>query len=192
MRFSACYKLIQLSGIFWNQYFLPYGVKWCGWGGRVGGKHALRGYFCALSDGSWGGGFVKHRRLPKSRFQNIGYYLLEFFTPHISVVSPWTWNLFRQLKVRSYRANRYKLSLPARAQRTRSNSATTRRLQDRAAFRLRSQFSAYVFGYLSRKTAYTVKATHSKKKGAKSLSAKKVAPKGSKKTIRTKKKDAWK
>lgn len=191
MRFSNCYKAVQLSGFFWNQRLLRYGCRWCGWGSALGSKSTLRHYLLKLSDGMFGfRGFSRRYKLRFNKTKNFSLFLLNYTTPFLPVTSPWTWYMLLNLQIKNYVSYRYKLSLPTRGQRSRTNRQTVKNTKDLVTQKLLNDFNQPIFGYRKRKVVFIKKST----KGAKSRSSKttpKVGAKGSKKTIRTKKKDIW-
>lgn len=76
---------------------------------------------------------IEDPRYPYGRMQNIGLAILRYNVAHAPKTRPWAWTVARYIVTRSYRGARYKLGLPARGQRTRSNANTTGRLRDAAA-----------------------------------------------------------
>lgn len=70
----------------------------------------------------------------------MGHTLLFYNSPHIYIVYPWAWFILRQLKLRTYRGIRFRLGLPSRGQRTRTNSETAGRHSDLSVFLLRQLY----------------------------------------------------
>ena len=118
--------------------------------------------------------------------QNIGLAILGYNVAHAPKTRPWAWSVARYIVVRAYRGARYKLGLPARGQRTRSNANTTGRLRDpAAAFVRRARLAPRVWE--ARKTSkFIPRKLHKKRAGAKTKGAK-GAPVRSKKKV-----DVWK
>jgi ribosomal protein S8 len=139
MRFSACYKLVGLRGFFWPLQFFSYRRRWAGYRSGLGGGRWLRRLSLVLGDGAWGRGYTRRpaRVYPQRRIRAQGFALLRVLTPHLSPVWPWAWAVLRQLRVRGYRGHRYRLGLPSRGQRTRSNAVTVGRVADPAAEHVR-------------------------------------------------------
>lgn len=158
MRFSTCLKIVQLSGIFWNQRLIQYNSKWCGWGYTLGPKKMLRLTFKRFSDGVFSPSFVRHRSLRRLTFQDIGFYLLQYSTPFLSIVKPWSWALLLNIKARSHVGFRLKRGLPSKGQRTRSNHATVKRLKDAASYELFNEGLSSICGFAAaRKSLFLLK-----------------------------------
>lgn len=190
MRFSACYKIVKLSGFFWNQRLLRYGARWCGRGGSIGFNNTLRRYYLNLSDGLFGSkGTIKRRNTRQLKFKNLAINLLEYTTPFLTTILPWVWYMLLNLQLNNYKSYRYRLSLPSRGQRSRSNKQTTKKTKSIAVMSLLNDFGLSTFGYNSRKQVFIKKQTKTKQNNNKAKPQ--IAPKGGKKTIRTKKKDIW-
>lgn len=176
MRFSTCLKVVQLSGFFWNQRLLPYNTKWCGWGYSVGPQNMLRLLYKQYSDGSFSVGFVRHRPMLKLNIQSIGFFLLQYTTPFLSIVKPWSWNLLLNIRAKSSVAVRLKRGLPSHGQRTRSNHKTVKRVKDFASVELFEEGFASICGFAaSRKRSLIVKKPKHSKSG-KSTGGKKKPP----------------
>lgn len=133
MRFSACYKLVQLSGFFWNQYFITYNSRWCGWNARVGPKKMLRFYTASLMEGGWRGGLHTRSRRVFLRQKAIGLWLLHYTTPFLSVVASQAWQLLRHVRLFSNKGYRLQFGLPTNGQRTHTNASMIRKTKDRAS-----------------------------------------------------------
>ena len=105
----------------------------------------------------------------------------------MSIANPWAWRLLLNLRIRSYKSNRYKTSLPSASQRTRSNANTVQRLKDPATRFLADNNLSYIFGYITKaKPSLGVKKHKGAKKGG---TAKTKATPSKKKPARTVKKD---
>lgn len=176
MRFSTCLKVVQLSGFFWNQKMLPYNIKWCGWGYSTGPQNELRRLYKQYSDGSFSVGFVRHRPLLKLNLQCVGFFLLQYTTPFLSIVKPWSWNLLLNVKVRSNVAFRLKKGLPSHGQRTRSNHKTVKRVKDLAAVDLYEEGLASICGFGSSRKKSTIIKKPKQSKTGKSAGGKKKPP----------------
>lgn len=189
MRFSACYKTVQLSGFFWNQRFLRYGSRWCGWGGTAGVGAVMRFYFLTLNDGMCANrGWTKRYTLKKAKTKNLAFFLLDYTTPFLSILTPWSWYMLLNLKNLNYVGYRYRLSLPTRGQRSRTNKQTVKKTKDLVTQKLLNEFNQPIFGYRKRKQVFIKKTTKQHKQNKPTP---KTGAKGAKKTIRTKKKDVW-
>lgn len=189
MRFSTCLKLVQLSGIFWNQRLLPYSSKWCGWGYTIGPKKMLRLTYKRFSDGVFASSFVKHKPLRRFIYQDIGFFLLQYSTPFLSIVKPWAWNLTLNIKTKSYVGFRLKRGLPSKGQRTRSNHSTVKKLRDAASRELFNESLGSICGFAAaRKSSFILK-----KKRTKTNKIKQTSSGGKKKPVirSVKKPNVW-
>lgn len=132
MRFSACLRLARSLGFFWGTTFIAYGTLLAGRKGSMGYRKFWRWFIFSLAEGAFLAGGGRQLIKPRVRLQSLGRALLFFYPAHIPVSYPWAWFILRQLKLRTYRSIRYRLGLPSRGQRTRTNAATVARHSDSA------------------------------------------------------------
>ena len=163
MRFSSCLKLVQLSGLFWNQRFIPYGNRWCGFAYSPGLSRMLRFFYLSLNDGVVSSGYNRHRKNVLASVHGTGLFLLQHTTPHINIALPWAWHLLLKLQVRSYAGWRLKLGLPSHGQRTRSNHSNARRNKDLATQEVNKEYMFNISGFAAaRKSAFLLKKAKTK------------------------------
>lgn len=101
MRFSACFRAVQLRGFFWPTRFISYRSRWCCLSYCEGSAYQLGLLTKRLLDGFLGKGFVRRQRPAFRRFRNTGFTLLTVHAPHITLLQGHVWNLLRQLRIRS-------------------------------------------------------------------------------------------
>lgn len=157
MRFSSCYKLVQLTGFFVNSKFLQYGQRWSAHNVGTGSKLFLRKFALVMGDGRWVRGYSKRRPFFVNRILNLGLLLLQFTTPFMSISSPWSWRLLLNLKLRSYKSSRWKKNLPSNGQRTRSNAMSITRCKDLAVKRLQIEGWGNILGLLVKKKIHSTR-----------------------------------
>lgn len=145
MRFSFCFKLIKKRGFFLGPQIILYNRKWAGYTTLTGlGSWAKKLIFYS-ADGFLSWGYYKRKLKERRDFYKIrrskafGLLALYFLPPHIGLAWPWAWTLLKYLKNRSWRGRRYRLGLPARGQRTRSNNSTVKRHKDPASLYLKQR-----------------------------------------------------
>lgn len=195
MRFSFCFKVVKKRGFFLGPQLVIYRRRWAGYltlGGL--GPWARRLVF-ETSDGILSNSFYKRKLKEKTYFFKIkrakamGLLALYFYPPHISPAWPWAWTILKYLKNRSWRGRRYRLGLPARGQRTRSNCSTVKRHKDIASLYIKQRKWATTLWQGSKKQNLTKK---NQTKGTSKRSIK--AERHKKGVIRTKdlkKKTVW-
>ncbi len=143
MRFSLCLRLVQSVGFFWGTKFILYTKPFLGFKGSVGFRKKWRWFVFSLLDGSFLNNIRKKNNISKQHLQSVGHVLLFFSTPHIVITYPWAWFILKQLKLRTYRAIRYRLGLPSRGQRTHSNAQTVSRHKDQTVSILKNTLWRY-------------------------------------------------
>jgi hypothetical protein len=126
MRFSICYALIAKRGFFVYQNFFTYDASVGDYLGRWFGCGPMSMRFFKL----W---FETHatrvdttlsfREYGLNRSMEFGYLLINWYTPHNTLRLCYAWYPIRLFKILAYRGRRHAQALPARGQRTRSNSA---------------------------------------------------------------------
>ncbi len=92
------------------------------------------------ADGCLARGYVRRLTYPRGRLARLALDLLFFAPPHVPVPYLSALYLLRNLRLRTYRSVRYRLGLPSRGQRTRSNASTVSKHTDLAVYVLRTTF----------------------------------------------------
>lgn len=183
MRFSAIYRLTALKGFFWAGRFYFYGARWGSFRKHVGFSKFRRQLCLRLTDGFWGQGYVRRQRFAKSRVRNANLNLLHFWPAQSTVIVPWAWRILYYLRIRSYRGNRYKLGLPARGQRSRTNASTAGRNRDQANLFVLNERWSRRLGEARKQPSTSVKKNLKRQKSGKKVDAKLRKNKG---TVRSK------
>lgn len=188
MRFSVCLRLVQSVGFFWGSLFIPYNLVFMGYKHSVGFKKLWKQLiFCFLDGANWSF-FLKKKTVIKTKLQALGCTLLYYNTPHIPIIYPWAWFILRQLKLRTYRGLRFRLGLPSRGQRTRSNAETVSRHSDLSVYLLRQLYWRQRLWQVRSKTS-TLKTKQNRK--TQKSKTKLVKKKGPAVRSKDKKKSVW-
>lgn len=183
-------RLLRTYGLFWGYRFLTLKASWSGYNLPLMYGKFLRRLVWLNLDGSFGGGYLSNRRVffNRRRARNTSRSILNFFLWGTSTARAWSWCILRSLKIRSYRGFRYRLGLPSRGQKTRSNCKTTRKVKDVAASILRADYVS--FNLWERSKYAQIKLVKYRKTISKRAAK---AARHKKGVIRsTKKKDVWK
>src|SRR4051812_35303451 len=127
MRYSICLQLVRHVGLFWGSRLMPYARPMQGWSGAPGYSRFWRHLMLVMLEGAWHAPLSARAGRVFLRTQNVAYWGLLYAPPHVENPLQQAWQLMRHLKLRTARGARYRLALPARGQRTRSNAQTCKR-----------------------------------------------------------------
>jgi hypothetical protein len=126
MRFSTCYSLIAKRGFFIYQNFFSYELPVSSYFEPFVGRSNANSKYFSL----W---FEQHKslinlgatflELGQSRSSLFGYFTINMFVSYASFNNYSAATILRLFKILTYRGKRFSQRLPARGQRTHSNSA---------------------------------------------------------------------